>query len=278
MKLNQIVAAILLSTTALGAAADIMDGSAYSVHYCPDGSYKIRRSETSAIVYPNSVIRATADYTVCKTNNPLSQAFRPNSVKVWQRWLSGVEFLLETVGAGWNYAQSLMEEKEINFTQQFIRLLAPLLLGKLQDQVAKILSMLETSDDIAFLNEQQLNCLYIDVLRAIDEIQGSANEDLTHLVATMYVPIRDWMKENFPICDMYKFVTCSNIPLIEGLRQVNYFLDAGLYFGEYLIKSDSYKKIQQYLLVHQKKQEEWNLGFAFFTDSTRITIAESSGG
>ncbi|QOL20246.1 hypothetical protein CPBP_01029 [Candidatus Bodocaedibacter vickermanii] len=281
MRFTCLISVILLSTSALTAAsaADDIAAEICVAHFQQEGKSGyalIRKERTLAVVFPSAVVRAERDYKVCKTDNPLSHAFVPSSETVLFQWIHGVEFLLETLKAGLEYSQSLREElspEEI----PTIRAIDPDFLEGMLFHTFDISRRLEYGE-YGFLPETLLNHLYLDIMSSIDEIEQDTTPLSRHLIDTMYVPIRDWMKANFPVCQMYEYVR-PKVTVVPGHQtKVDYFFEDGSYFNGYLFKTESYKTISAFLDKKKILESEWNLSFEIFAKSTCIELSEEQPG
>lgn len=281
MRFTCLISVILLSTTALtaAAAADDIAAEICVAHFQQEGDSGyalIRKERTLAVVFPSAVIRAERDYKVCKTDNPLSHAFVPSSVDMLFRWVNGVEFLLETLEAGLEYSKSLIEELPPEKIPT-IRAIDPDFLEGMLFHTFDISRRLEYGE-YGFLPETSLNHLYLDIMSSIDEIQQDATPLSRHLVDTMYVPIRDWMKANFPVCQMYDYVRPRVAVLPSHQTRVDYFFEEDSYFNGYLFETEAYKTISAFLDKKPSLAREWNLSFESFVRSTCIELSEEQPG
>ena len=281
MRLNQLISAILLSTTALTAAAvDVSTEAQMYVVEFKDGTesgYALMLGEQAlGTVFHSTVVRTERDYTICKTDNPLSHAFVPSSESVLLQWFNGAEFLLETLWAGLEYSRSLKEDHPPEEVPT-MRAVNPEFLKELFDKVIIINKCLQYGE-YSFLSESLLNCLYLDIMGSIDEIRQDGPLFLQHLVHTMYVPIRDWMKENFPVCPMYDYVR-PQVTIVPGQQtRVDYFFEAERYFYGYLYQSEAYKRIRAFAESKPLLQNDFGISLNGFVKSTVIELGEGQPG
>lgn len=275
MKLKLLISTILLSATALSAAEvhETPDQFLYIAHFkegIESGYTLIQGDKTLATVFTSKVVRTETDYVVYKTDNPLSHAFKPNSDTVLRQWIDGVGFLLETLDAGLVYAEYLQDQRSAGSVQK-MHATDPEFLNRLFGFALGIYQKL-TIGSYGFLPEGLLNSLYLNIMSAIDEIQQDSTPLSRHLIDSMYVPVRDWIKVNLPVSQMYDYVVPEVTTISGGQKKIDYFFEAKLYLEGYLYQTDQYKKIIDFINKNPAELENFKLELASFINSTRIEL------
>lgn len=97
-----------------------------------------------------------------------------------------------------------------------------------------------------YVDERNLNGLFSFIDGAIDYLGKS--EHSKELIDLMYVPIKDWITNNFPISHMLKYVVNTIVNRPERYSfEYEYRFDCITYFNEYHSKKPEYKKIDEWI-------------------------------
>ncbi len=113
--------------------------------------------------------------------------------------------------------------------------------------LTKIANTLKNED---YVDERKLNGLFSFIGGAIEQLGKS--EHSKELIDLMYVPIKDWITNSFPISHMLKYVVNTIVNRPERSSggccvESGHRFDYGTYFNKYYLKKPEYEKINEWI-------------------------------